>query len=186
MCYWSSLRGSGGSSGTTVTFGRMTQELCCHSPPSRCPLPPCWTLSAAYCPICCLQNRQKKNVGEILVGNRDGGEKHHIHESLMPQFYRGKSSNTVKVRDSIINAIKCMDLCCWRLFREFLQNILYKKYIYLQVFCGNITRFCELIICEVYRLDRSQNRTEKCSVICGKGQDSVYIHSIFSETCFSI
>lgn len=60
MCYWSSLRGSGGSSGTTVTFGRMTQELCCHSPPSRCPLPPCWTLSAAYCPICCLQNRQKK------------------------------------------------------------------------------------------------------------------------------
>lgn len=112
----------------------------------------------------------KKNVGEILVGNRDGGEKHHIHESLMPQFYRGKSSNTVKVRDSIINAIKCMDLCCWRLFREFLQNILYKKYIYLQVFCGNITRFCELIICEVYRLDRSQNRTEKCYVICGKGR----------------
>lgn len=129
---------------------------------------------------------KKKRRRNFSWEQRWGGGKHHIHESLMPQFYRGKSSNTVKVRDSIINAIKCMDLCCWRLFREFLQNILYKKYIYLQVFCGNITRFCELIICEVYRLDRSQNRTEKCSVICGKGQDSVYIHSIFSETCFSI
>ena len=135
-CDWSSLRGSGGSSGTTVTFGRMTQKLCCHSPPSRYPLPPCWTLSAAYCLICCLQNSppKKRNVGEILVGNRDGGRGEITFMNHWCHSFTGERAATVLRSGTALLMPSNARTCAARGFSENICNSSLKNIYICKVF----------------------------------------------------
>lgn len=79
MCYWLNLLGSGDNSDTTGVFGRMKQELCCQKSPSHSLLPPYWMLLAAYCPICCLYNREKKKITKNYLGEKQNDEDAHLN-----------------------------------------------------------------------------------------------------------